>query len=226
MEYPEVQMITFNVPEKVAQTGRLSSESVNQDSDKPPISVAKRRFVEAVFKIIAELATKRDQAIREHEKMAMENMMRQLKKGSTPTLPPLFEAPQGTNKWHQAAKRGKYAAHAQQKSLLVPVNKHGGSSGERTPRKTPRVRLPDILPEVDKKGPASVYVSKPGGFGMHLSSLVRLARFRKMMSRRENGSHHSEESEAEEEGEEELPTQPRFCATLSPEAQYAMMKGM
>ena len=216
-------MVTFNVPDKVTSAGNRSLDSANPDTDKPPISIARRRFMEATFKIIAELTTKRDNEMREREQQEMERIMREQKKSNVPSLPPLFEAQRKTN---ITSKHGKHIVHAPSKSILVPGKKHGDTSGGTTPRKTPRVRLPDILPEVDTKGPASVYVRKPGGFGMHLSSLVRLARFRKMMSRRDNASHTSEESEIDDDAEDELPRHPRFCATLSPEAQYAMMKGI
>ena len=63
------------------------------------------------------------------------------------------------------------------------------------------------------------------GGGNKFASLVRLARFRKMsMSKRSDADDTIQEEEQEEE-EEVLPAKPRFCATMSPEAQYAMLKG-
>ena len=62
---------------------------------------------------------------------------------------------------------------------------------------------------------------------MKFASLVRLARYRKMMTRSRASSVTSDVSEEPEaiEDKPELPRSPRFCATLSPEAQYAMLKG-
>ena len=58
------------------------------------------------------------------------------------------------------------------------------------------------------------------------ASLVRLTKYRKMVRSRAGSVCSDVSSEAAAEDEKiELPEKPRFCATLSPEAQYATMKG-
>ncbi|ELT93455.1 hypothetical protein CAPTEDRAFT_191414 [Capitella teleta] len=65
-----------------------------------------------------------------------------------------------------------------------------------------------------------------GHKGMNFASLVRLAKYRKLTSGgRSSRCSSSRVSSPITEEEDTLPETPRFCATLSPEAQFAMMKG-
>ena len=57
----------------------------------------------------------------------------------------------------------------------------------------------------------------------NLASVVRIERFKRNLRSR-TGSFSSDVS-VDEDTKTDLPEKPRFCATLSPEAQYAMMKG-
>ena len=72
--------------------------------------------------------------------------------------------------------------------------------------------------------------SKGRKVGGSFMSLIRLASYRKRMSvkrgkqRSASFSSPVDETEKEEDHIKELPSHPRFCATLSTEAQYAMLK--
>ena len=101
-----------------------------------------------------------------------------------------------------------------------PSPRPGGDSPAPSHGKQSMGSLPDLI---SASAPQAVGKAQSNQF----ASLVRLAKFRRMTHAFGKGSSASSRrtSIADIEEEADTPEMPRFCATLSPEAQYSMMKG-
>ncbi|KAK2170535.1 hypothetical protein LSH36_2g06024 [Paralvinella palmiformis] len=212
MEYPEIQVITVHSQDRMIQA-KFEQASAPGSDDRYSVSPARKRFIVAVFKVVSELAAQRDRKTREEEQERRQQSSPKQQNNKSGTLPPLTRQQSRPSRAQSPKKPQKHGAHPSicsetsiQKQAEALLN-----------------RVPDELPDIPAKAPETAFARRTGG--MHLSSIVRLERFRKMMAKRLNSSQSAEESDPDDDAEDELPQKPRFSATLSPEAQYAMMKG-
>ncbi len=217
LESPQIE--TLEIKEKPAwsRDRRQTLENLDEreEDEQLPLQTAKEKFQNAAFKLMTRLAS--------HGGQEMQNST----SDSKPETPDSSKDPlsrqggsvksvlKSNTKWpRKAAPRSKLSVTVTSPS----ARRRRESTGDATDGET---------------GQRRSSVSNLGGRQMTFMSLVRLAKFRRRLSRSQ-GRHGDASSGRESVTEDDVfdrhqdlstvSSKPRFCATLSPEAQYATLK--
>ena len=197
LEFPEVEPLPPPKPSK----------------PKPKIGAARQRFINISMGVMTKLAMGENPFVYNYTLEDFEN-------GKVPEFDKRAEDQKERDKKEKANAKSTQGNKSKKKGTgHVAWGKTKPLNNQFVRDKDGKLRRTTVAPIKVPKKPM-----KKGG-GNKFASLVRLARFRKMSSAKGTDGQTKEEEEEKLEEIIELPKNPRFCATLSAEAQYAMLKG-